>query len=204
MLSSGNKLPLSHENSRDEELNRLVEDYRSMGERMEMLLSPGEDKLKSSSTPNRRQLLKLSAAAVAGLGATSLLDATPAMASGAGILYLWPGPFRMVDTRMGLGPQPSNTDYVYALANPLGAVYAYVGTVTATNYAGPGYLVVHSSGGRLNGSTLNYGYFSGGAISAFFVCPSTWDAGSNTNRIYVYNYGASTDLIIDLVGYFYS
>ena len=188
-----------------EELLRLVADHRSMGERLEKVLSKMEGEPNRSGTSTRRQLLKSSAAAVAGLGAASLLQATPAAAAFTpGTVYLYPGPYREVDTRNGLGPQPSNTDYAYTFLVGVGGVYGYIGTVTAVNYSGPGYLVVHGSGSRLSGVSLNYGYFSGGAISSFFACTAYWDTVSNSNRIWVYNYGTSTDIVIDIVGYVYS
>ncbi len=188
-----------------EEFHKLVSDYRSLAERMESVLSHD---VGSRSLPNRRQLLKASAAALAGLSATSLLSATPASAiTGSGTVFLYPGPMRMVDTRIGLGgqgAQPANTDYVYVLGNPVGGVYGYLGTVTATNSTGPGYLVVHGRAGeRGSGSTLNYGYFNG-PIGSAFGCLAYWDSYANQNYIYVYNGGASTHIIIDLVGYVYS
>ncbi len=192
-----------------QELHQLVEDYRSLGERLDRFLKNEPQKVRGAAAPNRRELFKLSAAAVAGLGASSLFPATPAMASGtgAGTVYLWPSPIRMYDSRdpsTGWGRQPPITDWMYYLALPMGAVYGYLGTVTAVNWTGAGWLVVHNYGASLAGVTLNYGGFSGWAISSFFACTANWDANVNKNRIYVYNGQASTDVIIDMVGYVYS
>jgi hypothetical protein len=140
------------------------------------------------------------------VGATDLIvdvngwygDAT-APAGGSGFVGLTP--VRIVDTRTGFGGFGRMSDgttarvAVAGVAVPVGA-RTVVANITVTNTGGGGFITAFPSNvGRPNASDLNYG--PGATVPNLAVVQIGSDG-----AILIANVGTSTDLVIDVVGYY--
>ena len=149
--------------------------------------------------------LRLSRRRFGGLAVALALFVSPVAAhadSTAGVFVPTQG--RVVDTRSGLGgystPLPVGTTRTFQVTGlagvPTTGVTAVSVTLTAVNEAGSGYLSASASGaGTPTGTALNYN-------SNYTVSNTAMLAVGSDGKIAVTAQGASTNLLIDVQGYF--
>ncbi|MER7521028.1 FlgD immunoglobulin-like domain containing protein [Streptomyces sp. NPDC126499] len=109
-------------------------------------------------------------------------------------------PARVMDTRQGLGGHKLGPAQGVALpvagtgGVPATGASAVVLNVTATNATAPTYLAATTSAGTPTVSNINL--LPGGTVPNLVVVPVTG------GRIYLYNHAGSTDVIVDVFGYY--
>ncbi|GAA0678945.1 hypothetical protein GCM10010193_35580 [Kitasatospora atroaurantiaca] len=111
------------------------------------------------------------------------------------------GPKRMIDTRAD-GNHPIGPGATLNLSTALGGlgttkVSAVVLNVTATRATAGGYLTVFPGNGTGRPTTSNLNFTAGQTIPNLVVVPV-----DDSGLINIYNFAGSTDVIVDLFGYF--
>jgi hypothetical protein len=169
--------------------------------------------------PRRTVVVLTSALAVAGaaLATPTVSSAAPASAgsaataatpfSGQAGLFKPVGPTRIMDTRSGLGgfgtlgPAHTVALKVAGTTNvPATGVSAVVFNLTVTGPTSSGFVTAYPAGvTRPNVSTIN---FRKGWTGANLVTVKLGTSGSSVGKIGLYNSSGSTDLIVDVVGWY--
>jgi hypothetical protein len=163
-------------------------------------MSDDIDPTTSAAGNTRRRLLTGMGAAAAGGGLLAVAGAQTAQAAISNGSYYTFGPTRYVDTRTGSGGRISNGQ-TRTLAVLSGAQYTMAANVTVVNTKGSGYLSIYSAALATRPqpySTINWQ--GDGVILANFTF---FDLGAAGFSVYCGGTsGASTNFIIDTVGYF--